>query len=450
MRAGVAITLSMATLALRGLTLPIQGFPYALQHHLVRARIAIGSRGVRVPHHLADKPKRKASCREIAAERMPQVMDAEAPRDAGEALRDFEVPLHRGLAVGQTAVSDEDRIVGADLAALECMLQRNPAIIGDRNYDLPPGLPLHEPNPSLLELDVPASKPSKVARPDACFEGNDEEILRRLEADEVRVRRVAVVAHAGAVRAPRSEAAVLRLRWLRLRHRLGDETTEAHLVVEGRQEPCSLVSVQLEARLVRLLFLELLLERQVSDHVELHGVAEKERGEVHVVVHGRAGVAGAFEASAKAVQDTGSDFVQAKSAELRQEVPVDCVTVIARSFLGEVRRDRGEIVGDELAEGRRFGRWTAESFRSTTPELGPKADRFVIRCGVHGRALSVAAGRAGQVHREVRDACRVVVGEADKAIAMPHALHSPRRAGAARRRLAAFLRSIARRTSSRS
>src|SRR5205823_8171827 len=97
----------------------------------------------------------------------------------------------------------------------------------------------------------------------------------------------------------------------------------------------------------------------------------------------------------------GGDLVETQSAELRQEVPVDRPAVVTRGFLREVRGDRGEVVGDELAEGRRFGGWSLESFGGAAPELGPEAHRVVVGRGVDCRALPVTAGRTGHVHRKV-------------------------------------------------
>jgi hypothetical protein len=64
--------------------------------------------------------------------------------------------VHGGLAIRESRLRDEDRIVRADVASGERVLQSTAALIGDRDYNLSPGLPLHEANPTLLKLYVTA------------------------------------------------------------------------------------------------------------------------------------------------------------------------------------------------------------------------------------------------------------------------------------------------------
>lgn len=104
-------------------------------------------------------------------------MDSEAARDAGEALRDPEVPLHGRSAVGQPGLGDEDRIVRMHFSPGERVLQGGATVVRDRDHDLLPRFALHEPNPALLEIDVAAGKRTQISRTNARFERDDEEIL---------------------------------------------------------------------------------------------------------------------------------------------------------------------------------------------------------------------------------------------------------------------------------
>lgn len=114
---------------------------------------------------------------------------------------------------------------------------------------------------------------------------------------------------------------------------------------------------------------------------------EKECSEVHVVVDRRACVARSLETSAEAVQDAGGDLVESQRAELRQKVPVDRVAVVTRRLRREVRCDGREVIGDELAEGWRLGRRTAESFRGANSDQRRTASSYVA-------ALTVARLRS--------------------------------------------------------
>gem|GEM_PF-6541053 len=212
------------------------------------------------------------------------------------------------------------------------------------------------------------------------------------------MRGVAVLAHPRPMCPSRSEAAILRLPGFRFGHRFGEKTAEARLIVERRKERGPLFGVELETRFVRFLLLEFLLERQLRDHVELHGVAEEECRKRHVLVDRCAGISLSHQGRTKAVENARGDLGEAKRAKLRNQVAVDAVAVIARGLLFDARFDRGEVVSDELAERRGLGRRAAESFGGPAPERGPEPYRLVIRCGTHRCAFPDPASRAGHVH----------------------------------------------------
>jgi len=163
-------------------------------------------------------------------------MKADSSVDPGQALRDLEIAPHRRLAVGQTRLGDEDRIVSGDFPRRERTLKSEPALVQNGYDDFLARLLLDETYPALLEVDMMARHCAEVSRADARFKGHDKEIPRSLEAEEVRVRGVAIVAHPGAIRSPRSEAAILRLPGFPFGHRLGEIAAKAWLVVERREE----------------------------------------------------------------------------------------------------------------------------------------------------------------------------------------------------------------------
>lgn len=189
---------------------------------------------------------------------------------------------------------------------------------------------------------------------------------------------VAVAAHAGSVRTSGAEpASIFRNRRLGLRHHLSEVAAKAGFIVERGEEARAFFGIQLQARLVRLLLLDLLLEGQLGDYVQLDGVTNEDSSQGDVIVDGGTGVACGVEPRTEPVQDAGADLVETQSAERRQEVPVDCPAVVTRRFLREVRGDRGEVVGDELTEGRRFGRRSPSAARLRNSDQRRTASSYV-------------------------------------------------------------------------
>src|SRR5437762_12687048 len=91
----------------RLLSASIQNFADAIENECVRSRVARCRCRVRVPHDFADERKRQPLAREMTAECMAQIVEANATRDGGDTLRDRKIPTECRVAIWPAAPGHE-------------------------------------------------------------------------------------------------------------------------------------------------------------------------------------------------------------------------------------------------------------------------------------------------------------------------------------------------------
>jgi len=306
---------------------------------------------------------------------VPEIVQPEAPRDAGQRLGQVEVAEDRRLGVGEPL----ERPVGAleDLVGHEDELRPDALLPGHlqrlttrgRDRDGQGVLrllhPEPQPDPSALEVDRLPFQPEEVALAEARLERHDEEDAG---AEKARVEAagslgVATPATAEGPRAPAEAGGGGHLAPdLPGRH----EAPEARLVVECCEERGPFLGIHLEGERRFLLFPDLAPDREDVDRATVLGVAEDPQEDAPHHVQRRRGVVVPDVVSIlpavpllrrdEVPQERRVDLLEAVVAEEGEEVKPDD----GRLHLGRrrscPRRDQGPPSLDVLAERVGLGR----------------------------------------------------------------------------------------------